>query len=160
MLGFLGAALPLNVRAAFATLAAAGALAITMAEAAGRPIPVPQLNRETPKAWVERGSVYWALRNGFTLGFGASTRIGFWLWYVIPLSAILGGSVLVGGLVGAAYGVVRGLLATAIIRRVVVANPDRWNNGLWLIDRASIARKGATIYLAFLSSFALLIVSF
>jgi hypothetical protein len=42
-----------------------------------------------------------------TLGFGLTTRIGFWLWYVVPLSAFLSGRMAVGAGVYGSFAFVR-----------------------------------------------------
>jgi hypothetical protein len=45
--------------------------------------------------------------NGAAIGVGASSRIEFWLWYVVPLGALLSGSVLSGVALYAIYGLAR-----------------------------------------------------
>lgn len=66
-----------------------------------------QCDRETPKEWVWRGPVVWPLLNGAALGFGATTRLGFWLWYAIPGGAFLMGDPTVGAAIWGAYGFTR-----------------------------------------------------
>lgn len=65
---------------------------------------------------MNRGALRWAARNGFALGVGASTRIGFVLWYVVPIAALLSASLPLGAGVFAAYGFFRTTAAYAIIR--------------------------------------------
>jgi hypothetical protein len=45
------------------------------------------------------------MRNGSALGLGWSSRIGFWLWYVVPAAAVLSGSPLLGA---AVWGIILG----------------------------------------------------
>jgi hypothetical protein len=74
-----------------------------------RPIRPLHCDRETPKSWVYEGRLLWATKNGIALGCGATSRIGFWLWYAIPAGAFLEGKAILGGLVYGSYGLSRGL---------------------------------------------------
>ncbi len=105
-LGFLGAHLAEQARIvlAFVLALAATALALLMHV---RFIPLPQRGRETPRAWVDKGWPTWALLTGSALGIGVTTRIGFWLWYAVPLAALLWASPALGATLYAAYGIAR-----------------------------------------------------
>jgi hypothetical protein len=70
-------------------------------------IPLIQIDRETPYGWLQGSPISWALRNGAAIGFGAWTRLGVWLWYLIPLGALLSASPIVGAVGYGAYGLAR-----------------------------------------------------
>lgn len=82
--GFLGAAVEPSLRALLALIAVSAVLV----GAALRPVPW-QLDRETDTRWLGYQDWRTAAYNGFALGLGFTTRIGFWLWYVVPLSAFV-----------------------------------------------------------------------
>ncbi len=88
-------------------LAAIGVMIAVFELVRRRPVWLPQRSRETPKRWLDYDPVTWALLNGAALGVGASSRIEFWLWYVVPLGAFLSGSVLLGIALYAVYGLGR-----------------------------------------------------
>lgn len=71
--------------------------------------PVLQKNCETPQRWLRKGPYYWAVRNGGELRVGATSRIGFWLWFLVPVSSLLLGSVAAGALLYGTYAAARGL---------------------------------------------------
>jgi hypothetical protein len=76
-----------------------------------RLVPPPQLDRETAVGWLELGPYRWAVRNGAALGLGATSRLGYWLWYLVPVGAFAAGTPLLGAVVYGAYGLVRSLPA-------------------------------------------------
>jgi hypothetical protein len=84
-------------------------------ELLGRRTRPPQLDCETPRDWLRKGPLRWAIRNGLALGFGATSRIGFFLWYVVPLGALLSGCPVLGAIIYGTYGLVRGLAAPLIL---------------------------------------------
>lgn len=107
LVGWGGSLLDLQARAATATALAIPLLGLSAASlhsAALRPL---QCDRETPQRWVHQGPVLWPLKNGAALGFGATSRLGFALWYAIPLGALLSGSPALGALLWAVYGFMR-----------------------------------------------------
>lgn len=67
------------------------------------------------------------------------SRIGFWLWYVVPLSALLSGQAVFGALLYGSYSLARGAAVWLII-----LGPRRRIGGdavaLWLLGQANIAR--------------------
>jgi hypothetical protein len=98
MIGLLGAAIDPMTRAMSAALAAAALLW----SAATRRHPW-QLNRETNQRWLTYGDWRTAALNGLALGLGFTTRIGFWLFYVVLLSAFVVADPLYAALGYAAY---------------------------------------------------------
>lgn len=85
------------------------ALAIGVLELTGHSPRIPQRDCETPREWLRRRRSLAAARNGFALGTGWSTRIGFWLWFVVPVGALLSRSPLIGLMLYAVYGFTRGM---------------------------------------------------
>lgn len=114
-LGWSGQFISADLRLLTAMALALAATIIAMAQLAGRNFAVLQCNRETPQSWVQLGGTAWALRNGFALGCGAVSRVGFWSWYIVPASALLFADPMVGALVYGVYGAVRGLGACAYL---------------------------------------------
>lgn len=111
-LGSIGANLfDISLRHWLAALASSIALILGVANVAGywfRPLELR--NAETPKAWLELRPFAWAILNGGALGVGFVTRVGFWAWYLVPLSEMLSASWWKGGLMGFSYGATRTLL--------------------------------------------------
>ena len=66
-----------------------------------------QLNRETNRRWLEYHNWRTAALNGFVLGLGFTTRIGFWLFYVVLLSAFVVADPMVSALGYAVFAVSR-----------------------------------------------------
>jgi hypothetical protein len=58
---------------------------------------------------VSRSRLAWGAKNGLTLGCGAFSRVGFWLWYAVPAGALLTATPVLGALLYGTYGLVRGL---------------------------------------------------
>lgn len=115
VLGICGGLVSPTARAAVATVLALAAVCLGAVELSGRRVPVLQLDRETPYGWLERDPLHWAVRNGAALGFGARTRLGFWLWYVIPIGAFLSASPVLGACGYGLYGLTRTLSAGGIL---------------------------------------------
>jgi len=114
-LALLGSVAPQRVlMIAGGSVAAVGG-AIGLIEVAGIRIRPWQFDRETPQHWVHKGPIYWALWNGVTLGVGASSRIGFWLWYVIPLAAFASGTLSHGAMIYGSYGFTRAGAAVGLL---------------------------------------------
>lgn len=110
-LGLLGSAIDAAFRtSAAAVLAGVGAVLGSALLAGARLRPL-QCDRETPQRWMQHGARVAAIKNGLALGNGATTRIGFWSWYLIPVSALLLGDPLLGAIVYGTYGAVRALSA-------------------------------------------------
>jgi hypothetical protein len=133
VLGLIGDLLSSPARAALATLLALAAVVLGGLELAGRRVPLIQADRETPYAWMERDPLLWAIRNGAALGFGARSRLGFWLWYAIPVGALLSASPLLGAVGYGLYGLTRTLAAGGVLF-LELRNPR---------SAADLLRKGA-----------------
>jgi hypothetical protein len=123
------------------------AIAVGGRKARGRRIQPLQFDCETPQRCVNKGALRWTIRNGLTLGFGATSRIGFWLWYVIPLGAFLIGDPVVGAAIYGTYGLVRALGATLILLGMIRLKTDISD---WLIEGYGVARVLTAGQLVFL----------
>ena len=82
-------------------------LPILSLDVIGIRIHLVQRNTETPKRWIDEGRYHWAFKNGAALGFGGSTRLGFWSWYLIPIAAGAAGSTPAGAMIWGGYAFVR-----------------------------------------------------
>lgn len=118
-LAFVGSLMPFDVRAAAATLLALVGMMVALMSLMGHQVTVLSRNRETPKEWVKEGPIRWALRNGISLGVGFRSRIGFWLWYVVPAGALIMGDLAAGAVVYGSYGFARGLMAGVLAAATV-----------------------------------------
>jgi hypothetical protein len=149
-IGFLGSALAADARigisSAFAAaLVVAGALELL--PGGFRPL---ECRRETPKDWVYRGRpTRWAIMNGLALGCGAFSRLGFSLWYIVPLACFFSGSVLLGAAIYGAYGLARGIAVWPIM---LVARSSGFDLGEWLIARSATAKRIAAAELIVVAS--------
>ena len=115
LLGAAGGLLSFEYRIVIASLLGAIAVILGSLEIAGHRVRLPQLDHETPQSWMNVGPVRWAARNGFTLGLGAISRIGFPLWYSIPVGAFLIGRPGLGIVVYGTYSTVRAMAVWALI---------------------------------------------
>jgi hypothetical protein len=113
----------------------------------------PQRDRETPRLWIQGGHLTWAIRNGFTLGIGARSRIGFWLWYCVPVAALCSSSPTLGAAIYATYGASRSASVWGIL--------GIWKRArgrpipLLLVQASSRLRAAADVQLAALSILAI-----
>ena len=146
-LGGVGSLLPLDFRLAIGSILAVVAIAAGSLELSGRRVQPPQFDCETPQRWVQKGPLRWATQNGLTLGFGATSRIGFWLWYVVPLGAFLLGDPRLGATIYGTYGLVRALGAVFIFLGILRLKVDISD---WLIEHYGAARFLAAGQLVFL----------
>ena len=155
LLGLTGGLLPLQARVSSATVLSLIAMALgTWELIVGRLNPL-QCNRETPQQWIRKGPYHWALRNGIALGIGITTRIGFWIWYVVPVSAFLIGRPLEGAIVYGTYGIVRGATVwPALLLYRVSPEPL----GLWLLRHNATARYVSSCVLLATGTLAALVV--
>lgn len=89
-LGWFGSMIPLGSRAALGAALALAGIFIGACDVIGRcRVGVFQLNRETNQRWLARHRVRGAFATGIVIGAGFATRVGFWLWYVIPVGCLL-----------------------------------------------------------------------
>jgi hypothetical protein len=101
-LGALGQLVALPIRS---VLGICAVLAIAVA-AVSRPLPW-QFERETSIRWLEYQDWRTAAYNSASLSLGFTTRIGFWMFYLVPIGAFMSGHALVGALVYSIYGTAR-----------------------------------------------------
>lgn len=146
-LGAAGSLLALDLRLTVGSILAVVAIAVGSLELFGRRVQLSQFDCETPQRWVHKGPLRWATRNGLVLGFGATSRIGFWLWYTIPLRTLLVGDPAFGAIVYGTYGLVRALGAVFILLGILGLKIDASD---WLIERYGAAQTLAAGQLVFL----------
>lgn len=106
-LAFVGSMSDPNVRLAIAGGSGLIFIIIACAQLLGLSPPIPQLDRETPRVWLQRGWWRWALMNGAALGSGFYTRIGLWAWYSVPVGSFLLGDPFEGAAIYGSYGLAR-----------------------------------------------------
>jgi hypothetical protein len=147
ILGLIGSLVPLNVRVAAAALLGIVAVVVAVLELNGRSIHPLQCNRETPQSWVHKGPVKWAIQNGLALGCGATSRIGFWLWYVVPIGAFLIASPWVGAAIYGVYSTTRGMAVWAITLGLA-RRLENWDE--WLLGQKETAHMVAATQLLLL----------
>ncbi len=99
----LGLIAPLNLRVVVGMI-----LAWTVACAAILlPSRLPQINRETEQSLLGHGPLEWAALNGVLLGLGFTSRIGYWIWYLLPITCFILGAPVTGAIVWASYALTR-----------------------------------------------------
>lgn len=144
LLGSAGSLLSFEARLAAASALAVVALLVGTLELTGRRIAPLQCDRETPQPWLHSGALSWAARNGLALSCGATTRIGFWLWYAVPAASLLVGHAFAGAAIYGTYGLVRGLGAWGLIASSAILRRKRGMSfddiALWLIARHRAAQ--------------------
>jgi hypothetical protein len=139
-LGAMGSLLAPNVRIASATVLAGLAILLGLLDLGSRAVTVLQCDRETPQRRVHRGAIRWAMRNGAALGVGFTSRIGFWLWYVVPAGALLWGDPAFGAALFGTYGFVRGWSVWIMFLNLPIRVPDD-DVGVWLLRNFGNAHR-------------------
>jgi hypothetical protein len=81
-----------------------------------------QLDRETDRNWLRHRNWRTAALNGAALGLGLTTRIGYWLWYLLPVGILVLGDWRAGVVLYGTYGAVRGALG--VVRAASTATPN------------------------------------
>jgi hypothetical protein len=151
--GAAGSLLPADAKSALGALLALAAMGLALAELTGHRVTLVQIDRETPYAWLEAGPIRWAIRNGANLGFGGLTRLGFWLWFVIPVGALLSGRPLIGALGWGTYALVRtasaGWLLLLVDRRRL--DPEKGDALLREVGRARVATSAQLLTVGLLT---------
>lgn len=137
----------MRFRLAAGSILAVAAIAVSGLELLGRRIQPPQFDCETPQRWVHKGPLRWATQNGLALGFGATSRIGFWLWYVIPLGAFLVGEAGAGAAIYGTYGLVRALGAPAILLGMMRLKTDVSDRLIQGYNSARVLAAGQLVFL-------------
>lgn len=146
-LGLVGGALARDVRLALLKLLAVGAFGLGWLDLAQHGVRVLQFDRETPPPWTSAGALRWAIRNGYLLGLGALSRLGFWLWFVVPIGSLLAGEAIGGACLYGTYGLVQG----GAVCLLMVGR--RWGIGgslgihVWLVSQMGRARTLAALLL-------------
>jgi len=95
---------------------------------------------------MDTGPTKWALLNGSTLGIGVFSRLGFWLWYIVPFGSLLVGDIFWSALIYGVYGCVRGG-SVWIILSFQKFYGSKYNVNDWLINQHRIARLIASVNL-------------
>jgi len=147
VLGIVGGLLPLDIRLAVGSILAIVAVVVGSLELFGRRMQPLQFDRETPQRWINRGAWQWATRNGLTLGFGATSRIGFWLWYVIPLGAFLVGDPIASAVIYGTYGLIRALGAVVILLGTIRLEKDISDRIIKGYNTARVLTAGQLVFL-------------
>ena len=132
-------------RVDFTRVLAAAAIAVAILDFTGRRPRLVQRDRETSRRILERYEPHLAVaRNGVELGIGATSRIGFWLWYAVPVGAFLAATAPLGTLIYGSYGTARGVAPSLIIaieaRMARRAKPEFEYVPRWLVRRTRLAR--------------------
>ena len=107
-LGLLGSLLGEQARASLVSLAALGLLGIGLWHLYGTRPRMAQRDCETAQEWMDRGPIRWALANGGSLGTGFLSRIGFVVWYAVPVACVGFGDPAAGAVIFGLYGATRG----------------------------------------------------
>ncbi len=160
-LGALGGTLSVSTRHTAAVGLAVIAVVLGTLEATGRSV-VAQRNCEVPQRVMHRGALRGAAHYGASLGVGASSRIGFALWYVVPSSAILSGSPLNGAIVYGVYAATRGLAPVVVLG---LRHMSRSGIGgtraveLWLLRQQGSCRRLAGAQLIIMGVMAIVLLS-
>ncbi len=118
--GLISSLLPVPVRVSAGLLAAS---AVAVGALGWLPV-LPEFNRETEQALLGLGPIRWAIVNGSLLGLGFTSRIGFWIWYLIPAGILAAGSPAAGAAIWGGYGFTRLAVAAGLARRMR-RTPDR-----------------------------------
>lgn len=148
-LAWLGGVVSEDVRVIVATLLALVGIAYGAAQLLDRSPPLCQLDRETSQSWMDRGPLVWATLNGGALGLGFTSRLGFPLWYVVPVTAFLAASPILGAIVYGTYGVTRG--AGAFLLMLANRRPDAPPASDWVLQKRQSMQLVAASYLTVLS---------
>jgi hypothetical protein len=154
LLGIAGSFLPLGFRGAIGSALAVIAVVAGSLELFGRRIKPLQFDCQTPRRWMQEGPLRWAIRNGLALGFGATSRVGFLLWYVVPLGALLFGSPAFGAAIYGTYGLVRGVAAPLILLGMIRKKADfsdwfpKQNKPMQVLAAGQLVLLGVTVAIA------------
>lgn len=109
------------------------------------PLPFPELDRQTEKYWLEEGSLRWAAKTGAALATGGMTRIGFPIWYVVPLGALGSGSATGAAAVWATYGFVRTFASSVLGWWALEHRRSFRDLGLRFISKRAAVRRATDV---------------
>jgi uncharacterized membrane protein len=85
--------------------------------------------------------------NGAAIGFGATSRLGFWLWYAIPIGSFLLASPIAAAGIWMAYGIAR-TASAGLIWAVSLRRPSMDQD--WLISQRTHATDASATLMAIL----------
>lgn len=130
------------------------AVIVGAAESAGLFIRIPERNCEVRQSAMGLGALTSSAYYGAVLGIGASSRIGFPLWYAVPSAAFLAGSPGAGAAIYAAYSGVRGVAPWVVIAASTLAGREAPRRArsveMWALRQNVIARRLAGVPLVVL----------
>jgi hypothetical protein len=135
-----------SFRYAIGTLLGGLAVIAGVTDLLGESRPV-QCDRETPLDWISRRRAIWPLANGAALGFGATSRVGFWLWYSVPIGSVLSAWPPAGAVIWGIYGFTRSVSAGVIWYRYSRSEGRELGQVLTQFDRARLTTSSLTIVL-------------
>lgn len=142
VLGWLGGMLlPASSRIGLAVIGGLGAATVAVTGIAGKRVRLPQWERETPQRWTRGGALRSAAFNGAAMGSGFTTRIGFWLWYVVPVGAVLSGSPVAGAALYVAYAATR-IFITSVLFVSRIRLTQRFGRSFTSVVRTILAQRG------------------
>lgn len=108
---------------------------------AGR--PPRRCQKQTPRRWLKGSGLVWSLRNGTHLGLGVATKKGFWLFFLVPVSAVVAAAPAQSALIYGSYGFVRTALPGLLV--ALLARQPSWDVQRWLLRQAPVASGLATV---------------
>lgn len=118
--GLIALLLPDPVRVSIGVFAAC----TVVAGALGWVTVLPEFDRETEQSLLGLGPLRWAVVNGALLGIGFTSRVGFWILYLVPAGILATGSPVAGAAIWGSYGFTR-LAVAAVLARRMHQMPDR-----------------------------------
>ncbi len=118
------------------------------------PMPAPQSNWQVPNSWGVEHPIAGTWLYGYTLGAGVFTFIPYASFYVLLGWYLLAGDIGTGILLGALYGLARGVFVlTGGIIEMRGGNLIQFNS--WLLDRKGSLKLINGAYLFFIAAFLL-----
>lgn len=157
LLGAVGGALDEEARLLIVAALAAGGVAVGALGLFGRQVPLVQLNRETPREWLFDHPLLGTFGTGGLIGAGFLTRVGFWLWYVVPVAAFASGSGVLGASIFGAYAATRSLVPALLVAGAQIGSGNRRGHVIQgLLTNRVTAVRGATLFLLVMLSTAYL----
>jgi hypothetical protein len=101
-----------------------------------------QLERETNVNWLLYEDWRTAAYNAITLGLGFASRIGFWVFFLVPLGAFVAGDIRAGLLIYTTYAATRTLgsfivAAISFRSKAFVRTIQRWHGHVRIVADAA-----------------------
>ncbi len=138
-LGWIGGVLTTPTRAALGGVFGVTAAFVGASDVLGsQRLSVLQFDRETNQRWLWQRPALGALATGAVIGAGFATRIGFWLWYVVPLSCLLVANAALGAGIYGTYAVTRAAIPALLAAWIWVLrkrDPDTELTAHWLQEK-------------------------